>query len=207
MSHASPHRPTALAGAAGVLLNLVAVAALGPVPHTYAPGNVAAWQAETVAAPGHSTVSAWAFTLGLVLLAAFAAGFSAAAGTRGRAWGLLGAALFGGGALLNAAGTMAPVAVLHVSADAGEALLWMTLLLDAGFNALLGLGLLAWAAALAPEDGWPRWLRAWAAVAGLASLPVALQFHSDTFARLLAVSGPLWTGWVLAASWKLWRRA
>jgi hypothetical protein len=207
MSHPSLQRPTALAGAAGVVLNLVAVAALGPVPHTYAPGNVSAWRAETVAAPGHSTVSAWAFTLGLVLLAAFAAGLSDAADTRARAWARLGAALFGGGALLNAAGTLAPVAVLHVSADVGEALLWMTLLLDASFNALLGLGLLAWAAALAPEAGWPRWLRGWAVLAGLASLPVALQFHSDTFARLLAVSGPLWTGWVMAASWKLWGRA
>lgn len=207
MSHAFLQRPTALAGAAGVLLNLVAVGALGPVPHTYAPGNVPAWRAETVAAPGHSTVSAWAFTLGLVLLAAFAAGLSDAVGARGRAWGRLGAALFGGGALLNAAGTLAPVAVLHVSADVGEALLWMTLLLDASFNALLGLGLLAWAAAVSPEDGWPRWLRGWAVLAGLASLPVALQFHADGFARLLAVSGPLWTGWVMAASWTLWRRA
>ena len=207
MSLAAFHRPTALAGAAGVLLNLVAVAALGPVPHTYRPGDVAAWRAETLSAPVHSTVSAWAFTVGLVLLAAFAAGFVGAVSERARAWAVLGAALFGGGALLNAAGTLAPVAVLHASADAGVALLWMTLLLDSAFNALLGTGLLCWALALRGDAHWQGWLRWLGVAAGLASLPVALQFHSDAFARLLAVSGPLWTGWVLAAAWHLWRRA
>jgi len=160
-----------------------------------------------VANPGHSAVSAWSFTLGLVLLAAFAAGLARACAAAHRPWALVGAGLLGGGALLNAAGTMAPVAVPHLSADAGEALLWMTLLLDAAFNGLLGLGLLAFAAAQSPADGWPRWLRGLGALAGVASLPVALQAHSDSFARLLAVSGPLWVAWVLATCLALWRRA
>ena len=207
MSHAPVHRPVALAGVLGVLLNLAAVAALRPIPHTYAPGNVPLWQAETVANPGHSTASAWCFTVGLVLLAAFAAGVAHACAPAHRPWALVGAVLFGGGALLDAAGTLAPVAVLRVSADAGEALLWLTLLLDAAFNGLLGLGLLAFAAAQSPADGWPRWLRWLAAVAGAASLPVALQAHSDSFARLLAVSGPLWLSWALATCAALWRRA
>jgi len=207
MSSPTLHRPAALAGALGVLLNLAAVAALGPVPHTYAPGNVPLWQAETVANPGHSTLSAWCFTVGLVLLAAFAAGMAHAAGPARRPVALAGAVLFGGGALMNAAGTMAPIAVLRVSADAGEALLWMTLLLDAAFNGLLGLGLLSFAVAQSPEDGWPRWTRSLGAVAGVASLPVAAQAHSDSFARLLALSGPLWVAWVLSACVVLWRRA
>jgi hypothetical protein len=207
MSSLPAHRPVALAGLLGVLLNVAAVAVLGPVPHTYAPGNVPLWQAETVANPGPSTASAWCFTLGLVLLAAFVAGVAHACAPAHRPWALVGAALFGGGALLNAAGTMAPLAVLHVSADAGEALLWMTLLLDAAFNGLLGLGLLAFAAAQAPSDGWPRWLRGLAVAAGAASLPVALQAHSDSFARLLALSGPLWLAWALATCAVLWKRA
>jgi hypothetical protein len=207
MSSSFSHRPVAVAGILGVLLNVAAVAALGPVPHTYAPGNVALWQAETVASPGHSTLSAWCFTVGLVLLAAFAAGMANACSAALRPWALVGAVLFGGGALLDAAGTLAPIAVLRVSADAGEALLQLTLLLDAAFNGLLGLGLLAFAVAQSPEDGWPRWLRWLAAVAGLASLPVVLQFHSDAFARLLAVSGPLWLAWTLASCAALWRRA
>lgn len=48
--------------------------------------------------------------------------------------------------------------------------------------------------------GWPRWLRLLGVLAGLASLPVALQFWSDPFARLLAISGPLWLAWFTAAS-------
>jgi hypothetical protein len=101
---------------------------------------------------------------------------------------------------------MAPIAVLRVSADAGEALLWMTLLLDAAFNGLLGLGLFAFAVAQSPEDGWPRWTRWLGTVAGVASLPVAAQAHADSFARLLALSGPLWVAWVLSACVVLWRR-
>lgn len=186
-------RPFALCGLLGVVLNVVAVGALREVPHTYAPGDVAAWLAETRAHPDASTLSAVAFTYGLVALAAFAAGLAHAARTP---WATVGAVLFGSGALLDSAGTMAPIAVLNVGDEAGRALLWMTLLLDSAFNGLLGLGLLCFAAA----PFWPRPLRVLAAVAGLASLPVALQFHSDAFARLLIIAGPLWLAWVIWAS-------
>lgn len=186
-----------------MLLNVVAVVALRPVPHTYAPGNVSAWLDETLAAPGHTTVSGWAFTVGLVCLAAFVAGLAHASR---RPWTVTGAVLFGCGALLDAAGTLAPIAALHVERPVGLALLWLTLLLDSAFNALLALGLLAFAAGLGPEDGWPKGLRWLALVAGLVSLPVGLQFLDDAFARLLAVAGPLWLAWVTWASVVLLRR-
>jgi hypothetical protein len=48
--------------------------------------------------------------------------------------------------------------------------------------------------------GWPRWLRALGVAGGLASLPVALQFWSDPYARLLALSGPLWLAWFTAVA-------
>ena len=195
-----PHLPAALAGFLGVVLNIVAVAALRPVPHTYGPSDVPAWLAETLAAPTNSTISAWAFTVGLVALAAFAAGLAFAARSSGVT---IGAGFFGAGALLDAAGTMAPLAALHVDASAGLALLWMSLLLDSAFNGLLGLGLLFIAYGL-PTD-WPKGLRVLALVAGLVSLPVGLQFSSDTFARLLAVAGPLWLSWVTWASVHLLR--
>lgn len=193
------------AGLAGVVLNVVAVASLRPVPHTYAPGNVGAWLAETRAAPGNTQLSAWAFTVGLVALAAFAAGLAAAVERR-RTVAVVAAVFFGGGALLDAAGTLAPIAALHVDDAAGVALLWLSLLLDSAFNALLGVGLCCFAAALHPDDGWPRPLRWLALVAGLASLPVGLQFSSDAFARLLAVAGPLWLAWVTWTSVVLLRR-
>lgn len=195
-----PNFPVALAGWLGLALNVVAVFALREVPHTYAPGDVPAWLAETVAHPTASTVSAWAFTVGLVLLAAWAAGLAFAVRT---AWAVVGACLFGLGALLDAAGTLGVVAALHVDASAGVALLWLTLLLDSAFNALLGLGLLAIAAG---TPGWPRPLRTLAVVAGLVSVPVGLQFSSDSFARLLAVSGPLWLVFVAWSGVVLSRR-
>lgn len=198
-----PHLSAGLSGLLGVALNVLAVVALRPIPHTYAPGNVPAWLDETLAHPGATTLSAWAFTVGLVALAAFAAGLARASG---RSWTLTGALFFGCGALLDAAGTLTPIAALHVDRPVGLALLWLTLLLDSAFNGLLALGLLAFAAGLTPQDGWPKGLRWLALAAGLVSLPVGLQFMDDAFARLLAVAGPLWLAWVTWASIALLRR-
>jgi hypothetical protein len=197
-----PHLPAGLAGLLGVALNIVAVAALRPIPHTYAPGDVPAWLAETVAHPTNTTLSAVAFTIGLVALTAFAAGLAFA---WKNSWAVVGAVFFGAGALLDAAGTMAPIGALHVDAATGLGLLWTTLLLDSAFNGLLGLGLLCFAAGM-PSDA-PRALRVLAFGAGLASLPVGLQFTSDSFAKLLAVAGPLWLTWVTWTSIRLLRKA
>lgn len=192
-----PHLPAALAGFVGTALNLVAVAALQVVPHTYRPGDVPAWLRETVEHPTATTVAAWSFTLGLVALTTFVAGLAHA---HPNAWTVVGAALFGSGALLDAAGTLAPVAALHVDTSTGVGLLWLTLLLDSAFNALLGLGLCCFAVGLKTHSTPQRVL---AVVAGLASLVVSLQFHDDVFARLLAVAGPLWLAWVIWAAVRL----
>ncbi|MDB5099033.1 MAG: hypothetical protein JWM80_3454 [Cyanobacteria bacterium RYN_339] len=183
------HRLAAACGILGVVLNLVAVGALQGTPHTYKPGHVDLWLAESLAAPGATMVSAWAFTVGLALLVPFCVGLARRDGGTST-----GAAIVGIGALLDAVGTFGPVAAIH---GGGQAFLWFTLLLDSCFNFLSGLGLLAIAAGM---RGWPRGLRALAIVAGLASLPVALQFQSDAFAGLLAVSGPLWCAWIVWAS-------
>lgn len=192
-----------VAGLVGVALNVVAVAALRNVPHTYRPGDVAAWLSELHADPVSAQLSAWAFTVGLVALAAFAVGLALSVANRRnlavtdrRNLAVTGAVFFGGGALLNAAGTMAPIGALHVDPASGVALLWLTLLLDSAFNGLLAIGLLCLAGALRVDDGWPAPLRWLGFAAGLASLPVALQFSSDVFAKLLAVAGPLWLAWV-----------
>jgi len=192
-----------VAGLVGVALNIVAVAALRHAPHAYRPGDVAAWLSELQTDPLSTQLSAWAFTVGLVALAAFAVGLALAVANRRslavtdrRNLAVAGAVFFGGGALLDAAGTMAPIATLHVDPVTGVALLWLTLLLDSAFNGLLAVGLLCFAGALRADDGWPVPLRWLGFVAGLASLPVALQFSSDVFANLLAVAGPLWLAWV-----------
>jgi hypothetical protein len=44
-------------------------------------------------------------------------------------------------------------------------------------------------------------------VAGLGTVAVSLQVVSDAAAGWLALAGPLWLAWVLAASVLLWRGA
>jgi hypothetical protein len=193
-------RSGAVAGCTGVLLNVIAVAALGPVPHTYSPADVGAWLAESKAAPTNTIVSAWAFTVGLVLLAAFGA---VLARRLNHALATVGAVIFGAGLLLDAAGTLLPIAALKVDDGIGLALLWATLLLDSANNGLLGVALICFSLAL-PAD-WPKAHRWLGLVAGVTSLPVGLQFASADFARLLAIAGPLWLTWILWASVRLWR--
>lgn len=193
-------RGGAIAGFAAAALNLTAVAALWHMPNVYKPENVGLWLDQALAAPQATRVAAVAFTIGLSALVPFCVALA----HRDRPIAI-GASLIAAGALLDAAGTMAPVGALQVARPVGEGLLWLTLLLDSAFNALLGLGLVAIAAAMRPEAGWPRGLRVLGFVAGAASLPVAFQFAADAYARLLAVSGPLWVGWVVWASVAMWR--
>jgi hypothetical protein len=199
-------RAFALAGVAG---NVLGVAFLWEVPSPYRPGDLGAWLAGSHAHPVATVLSAWTFTLGLVALAVFAVLLALAAAPRsarpGWVWG--GALLVAFGAALNAAGTLAPAAAVRFVAAppdpageaVGRALLALTLHLDAQFNLALGIGLLAVNLGLGASSGWPRWVRALGVAAGIASLPVALQFWSDPFAKLLALSGPLWLAWIAAA--------
>lgn len=195
-------------GLAAVAGNALGVAFLWDVPSPYRPGDVAAWLAGSQAQPLLTLASAWSFVVGLVALAAFAwlLAAGAAAGARAPGWFHAGAALVAGGALLNAAGCFGPAVAVRFlpPGEAGQAvgvaLLALSLHLDAHFNLVLGLGLLALNLSAGDRLGWPRWLRALGVVAGLASVPVALQFWSDPFAKLLAVSGPLWLAWFTAVA-------
>jgi hypothetical protein len=196
-------------GLAGLVLNVVAVSLLGDVPSPYRPDDLAAWHGGVSAHADASVASAWCFTVGLSLLVPWARAWVRMAGGEGARAGLvdLGGWLFAIGALLDAAGTPAVAAVARflpasdtANGPAARALLALTLELDATFNALLGVGLLLAAAGLG--SGTPRGLRALLAVAGLASVPVGLQAESGAFARLLAVSGPLW---LAGGGWLAWR--
>lgn len=199
---------TRLLGLAAVAGNVLGVAFIYEVPSPYRPGDLPAWLAGSQAQPLLTVASAWSFVVGLVALAAFMVLLALAAAPRARAPGWLwaGAALTAFGALLNAAGCFGPAVAVRflppgeAGLAAGVALLALTLHLDAHFNLVLGLGLLAVNLAAGPGPGWPGWLRALGVVAGLASLPVALQFWSDPFAKLLAVSGPLWLAWFTAVA-------
>jgi hypothetical protein len=190
---------TAWAGWLGGLLNVAAVAWVRGMPHAYRAGDLAAWHAELLADPAAALGSSWCFTLGLVLLAGFALGLPESVESRAPGWLALGGRLFALGAVLDAAGTLAPAVAALAFPVAGDgparALLGLALGLDATFNVLLGLGLLLMGAAL---DRLPGWLRGLGVVAGLASLPLGLQLHVDAAADWLKLSGPLWLAWVTA---------
>jgi hypothetical protein len=209
MSRPAPGRGAAIAAVLGIAGNVGAIWFLWPAAHSWQPGRLDLWFAEYAARPIDAALSGWCFTVGLVALAVF---FAMLPGTTGAARPdlvRLGALLAGAGALLDAAGTQAPTVAVSLVAREGEAtraLLGMALALDATFNLLLGAGLILLNAGLGATSGWPAWHRVLGLVAGLASLPVAGQLHSDALARLLAVAGPLWLAWVAVAAVWLARR-
>ncbi len=181
------------------------------MPVAYRPTDIDRWAALSMAHPLATVASAVSFILGLVALAGWAAGLGRQVGTP---WARFGASSIAVGALFNAVGCVTPlVLVSHVlpgcdglaCAPAARALLGVTLSLDALFNLLLGIGLLAMGGAL-----WGTGVRALATlglVAGLASIPVAGQPFSEAAAKLLGVAGPLWLVFVLWSSARLWRVA
>jgi hypothetical protein len=195
-------------GLVAVAGNVLGVAFLRDVPSPYRPGDVPAWLAGSHAHPAATLASAWSFVFGLVALAAFASVVASSTRPDRPALARAGWALVAYGALANAVGCVTPAVVVGfvapppdpVGAALGQALLAVTLHLDAAFNLALGAGLLCVSAGLGRGSGWPAWLRLLGAAAGLASLPVFLQWHADAWARLLAVSGPLWLAWLVAVS-------
>lgn len=189
-------RAIALAGLAGVILNVVAVVALGPFTSPYSPADVPGWLDSCAQYPIRTAVSSFAFTFGLVALAAFALGLASHLKS---APALVAGAFIGLGALLDAAGTPAPLVALNTDPAIGQAFLRYTLILDATFNGCLGVGLIA---AFFAQTSKLRWL---ALASGVLSLPVAFQWMSADAAKLLMIAGPAWLGWITATSIELLR--
>ncbi|MBL8921741.1 MAG: hypothetical protein JNJ54_22975 [Myxococcaceae bacterium] len=189
-------RAIAIAGLAGVILNVVAVVALNPFTSPYSPADIPGWLESCGQYPIRTAVSSFAFTFGLVALAAFALGFAAHLRT---APAVVAAVFIGLGALLDAAGTPAPLVALNADPAVGQAFLRYTLILDATFNGCLGVGLIA---AFFAQRSKLRWL---ALASGILSLPIAFQWMSADAAKLLMLAGPAWLAWIAATSIELLR--
>lgn len=195
-------------GLSGVALNLLAVGLLFGQPHAYKPGSLEGWRLEALAQPLATFWSAEAFVFGLSLLAVFAACLGSVLAFDRPTLARVGLWAFAIGAALDAAGCVTPLVLTRLggapgaeSAVLGQALLGITLGLDAVFNGLLGVGLLL--INVAAGEALPRWVRAVGLAAGVASLPLVFQVLSDGAARWLALSGPLWSLWVGAVSLRL----
>jgi hypothetical protein len=202
-------RVAALLGLLGVAGNVAGVAFLADVPVAYRPSEIDRWAALSAAHPQATVASALSFVVGLLALAGWATAMGRGSGSPA---GRTGAAAVAVGAILNAAGCVAPlVLVAHVlpgctpgaCAPVARALLGVTLSLDALFNLLMGVGLVALGPTL-----WRRGERGpgiLAVAAGLVSLPVSAQPFSEAAAKLLAVAAPLWLAVVLWTAWRMWR--
>ncbi len=206
------NRVGAICGVIAVAGNVAGVALLGAVPSAYRPGAMASWVREVLAAPDAVSLSAVAFTIGLVALAGWALALGARLHTPlARAAG----AVIAVGALFDAAGTPAPLVLARhlgpfceAGADclpAGAALLGMSLAADALFNLLLGVGLILMAAASWRRGAAWRWMAPLMLVSGVASVPVSLQVAYDAGARLLVIAGPLWLAAIAVTSVQLGR--
>ena len=188
-----------VAAAVAVAGNVLAVVALHEIPSAYRVARIESWAREVQAAPALAAASAALFTVGLVALAVWAQLCRERARSLEARTGFLVIAL---GAMLNAAGTLAPMVVgFHLGLDAASlpvarGLLGLSLALDAHFNFALfvGLGLVA------VTSDVPRRLRWLAGAAALASAPVAAQVVWDPAANLLLVSAPLWLAFIVASA-------
>jgi len=208
MSGTATGRGTATAGVLGILGNVGAIYFLWPAAHSWKPGRLDLWYAEYAARPLDAALSGWSFTVGLAALSVFFVMLSEVARADRPSLFRLGTLLAAAGALLDAAGTQAPTVAVSLIGHEGEAtraLLGMALALDASFNFLLGVGLVLVNLGLGRASGWPGWLRGLGLVSGLASIPVAGQLHSDSFANLLAIAGPLWLAWIAAVAVRMLR--
>ncbi|MCC7044460.1 MAG: hypothetical protein IT183_11395 [Acidobacteria bacterium] len=205
------NRVGAVAGVIGVVGNMAGVAVLGEISSAYRPDEVAMWTGQVLHAPGAASASGIAFTVGLIALA----GWALVMGARFASPTSYAAAfVMATGAILNAAGTPAPLVVVHLLGPAcgdteachaaAMALLGASLALDALFNLLLGVGLILMGRAMF-DASWPAWL-AWGTIAaGVASVPVSTQVVSPAGADLLLIAGPLWLAAITLCSVRLWR--
>ncbi len=184
-------RAIGVAGLIAVLLNVIAVVALQPFTSPYSPADLPGWLASCVQYPLRTAVSSFTFTFGLVALAAFAFGFAA---IHRSGLAVVAATFIGLGALLDAAGTVAPLVAINTEPAIGLAFLRLSLLLDATFNGCLGLGLLL---VFFIQPGALRFV---ALASGLLSLPVFFQWNSPDAAKLLALAGPAWLAWITITS-------
>lgn len=192
-------RGAAIAGLLGVVFNVAAVVvvSVGDVGSAYRIDELPRWVIQAGANPTASHASSLLFAAGCAAIAVFAVGL----GRRRPSLRGAGTVLLVVGSALNVVGSLAVIASthLHLVACASwecveQAIFWFrrAIELDAAFNFLLGAGLIVIGRAARGQPEIPARLPLLTIIAGVLTLPVALQFVSPLAARWLAVAGPLW---------------
>ena len=203
MNRSQPGMPYSICGFIAILGNIGAVAILWQMPSAYKLSKLNEWVDATRTQSFETVVSSIMFCIGLLALAELSSALGRVAND---AKSELGARLLSKTARINAAGTLTPlVFVYHVvdgsGSDAvGQALLGITLSLDALFNLGLAVGLLLFAF----STGLSRPLRYLAGIAGIASLPVSAQAIWGPAAYFLAIAAPFWLGLIAITSGQWW---
>ena len=123
MSTTGGQRAGGVAGLVAVALNIAGILPLLDAPSAYKPGRFLEWYSFIQHNPSNTAVSAWAFTLGVLVLPIYAAGLRAAWPDRGEV--TAGSWLIAAGGLMNGAATLAPFVVAYhllpaCSADPGH---------------------------------------------------------------------------------------
>lgn len=194
-----------VAGLLAVVGNVLGVVGLQGQPAAYRTDGLSDWVAQIGAHPAGTALSAWGFTVGVLLLTPFAAGLRALLPRDGLVDA--GSRLIALGGLMDGVATLMPFVlsqhVLPVCASVqdclplGRAMLGFALSMDGATNLLIGLGLVLAGLglrAVAPKTG------ILGVVVGLALMPVVGQSVSQRLADWLLIAGPAWLGWVVVAS-------
>ncbi|MSP50976.1 MAG: hypothetical protein EXQ91_01065 [Alphaproteobacteria bacterium] len=211
-------RAAATFGGLAVALNVIGVVGLRDIPAAYKPTMFAAWLEASLAHPTGATVSAVAFTAGVLALIPFAGGLARAASGPQAGIARIGAIFIAAAGLMNATATLAPFVAIGPLAAASNgplanfqsaafALLGWAITMDALFNALFGIGMILSGWAMARDPRRSRALAIMGVVVGAATVPVAMQPVSIVAANWLQIAGPLWLLWLSWTSVSLWRQS
>jgi len=151
-------------------------------------------------------VAGWMFAIGLATLIPFIWLVVRSLSDATRLPATIGACLITAGATIDIAGSLLLVAVGHglspsfadpaVRAVAG-AMLHLSVALDSMYNLTLGAGLVMIGRSMRAGGAWPRWTANLAIVAGVLSLPVALEWYSELAGAAQYASGTLLLAWVV----------
>jgi hypothetical protein len=193
--------------AAGLIV--IGIVAVSMIPDQANSGELYRAITQIQANPRAELVAGWAFAIGLAALVPFAWLLVRTLDQPSRIAATIGATALTIGATANAVGAMTMIVLTRFSAaDLSDPLvrriqttiLTLGIALDAYYNLALGIALILIGNSMRQSAGWPRWLGVAGIAIGVLSLPVAMEWASNTAALFQYASGTLFLLWAITAS-------